>query len=624
MTENKPTRLWLAWFILPLCLAGAWIGVFMTQHHEVQLYGSEQDQAGHLWGCQESELVNCDLVNTSDWSELFGVPQFTWAIPTYLAMGLLAGLLATGRRQYGPYLFAMGTWCALYSVFLGYISYVELGYICLWCTRLYGINFVIPLLAWFSGGVSRPFEVQAGSVFAGVFLVAAVGSIGWQQAYRADLLEGTPALTALPADDEVPPPDAHTAGDAQGPCPARSFEVTTEDGNTGTVTTHPDDPWKGNPDAVVTVIEYADFECGYCKRATGQMARLYEAYKDRVLFVYKNYAMDPACNPGVNNKKHRYACEAALAGECARAQGRFWPMHDLMFKNQHQLRSTHLISYAETVGVDVDAFKTCMREKTWADAVAADGAAGKALDIHGTPRIWINEKLYRSGSSAEQMARAIEVALGTPAAQASSNASELKVTRDPVRPIPDDISEMQALEMDGLKFSIDTFEAALSDGEATSGKHQIPGTNMSWYAANDACEAAGKRMCTEEEWVSACQGVRAVDDDHNRQFADDLIEGNTYPYGDYHEPGRCWESKDHTTFRPVYTGEMPACVTKAAVYDLTGNVEEWVGDSAETAVLLGGAYNTDKDHARCYRRNDTFGAGYASMRTGFRCCSNAE
>ena len=76
--------------------------------------------------------------------------------------------------------------------------------------------------------------------------------------------------------------------------------------------------------------------------------------------------------------------------------------------------------------------------------------------------------------------------------------------------------------------------------------------------------------------------------------------------------------------RPVYTGEMPGCVTPDGVYDMTGNIEEWVGTSAEEAVLLGGAYDTPNDKARCYRRNNTFGAGYASKRTGFRCCRNAE
>jgi formylglycine-generating enzyme required for sulfatase activity len=168
---------------------------------------------------------------------------------------------------------------------------------------------------------------------------------------------------------------------------------------------------------------------------------------------------------------------------------------------------------------------------------------------------------------------------------------------------------------------MDTFEASLHDGSAVSGLHEIPALRMSWFAAKGACEKAGKRLCTEEEWVSACQNARAVDDNHNGQFADDMIEGSAYPYGDFHDEGTCWDDKPRAEFRPVYTGEMAGCVTPTGVYDLTGNLEEWAGDTPETAVLLGGAWDTAEDHARCYRRNDSFGAGYASARTGFRCCS---
>ena len=89
---------------------------------------------------------------------------------------------------------------------------------------------------------------------------------------------------------------------------------------------------------------------------------------------------------------------------------------------------------------------------------------------------------------------------------------------------------------------------------------------MSWVAANEACQAAGKRMCTEAEWLSACQNQEPIDDDENGQYADDMVEGTSYPYSDYHSRGRCWdghargslcgEDKDQPC-RPVYTGEMP-------------------------------------------------------------------
>jgi len=209
-------------------------------------------------------------------------------------------------------------------------------------------------------------------------------------------------------------------------------------------------------------------------------------------------------------------------------------------------------------------------------------------------------------------------------------AKEMAVTRKPIQPVPEDVPEMQHIQYGELDFYIDTFEASIEDdGAASTGKHQIPATRMSWFAARDACEKVGKRMCTEQEWVAACQNAAPVDDNNNGEYADDMVEGTTYPYEDFHNPSRCWDGHARGTMcgpnrdepcRPVYTGEMPGCVTETGVYDMTGNAEEWVGDSPESAVLLGGAFDTSKDHARCYRRNDTYGPGFANVRTGFRCC----
>ena len=253
--------------------------------------------------------------------------------------------------------------------------------------------------------------------------------------------------------------------------------------------------------------------------------------------------------------------------------------------------------------------------------VRQDATAGASLNIKGTPRIYINGKLYRSGTSAEAMARAIEMALGASAADAAKSAAALKETEVIDTEIPADVPLSRNITYGSHPFSIDTFEASIKDGKAYVGKHEIPAIRVSWFEAKAACEAAGKHLCTEEEWLTACQGAPTKDDDHSGHLTDDLIEGTAYPYGDYHEDGRCWEDKDRDGFRPVYTGEMPGCVSKDGVYDLTGNVEEWVGDSPENAVLLGGAWDTPEDHARCYRANDTFGPGYGSPHTGFRCCN---
>ena len=627
----RPHRAWALYLNAALMLPAIGVGVYMSRHHETQLYGGPEYQNEELVGCAEAAGVSCDIVNTSAWSELFGVPLFTWAIPTYALVFVLSLLAARGKHHYKPLVLGVGLASLAFSGFLYYISKVELGYVCLWCMRLYALNLAMPILALLSGIEKDDIPTPGNLTLpAALFAALSVGAILPQQMYRAMLLEnagGAVAKGAIKSAAEVE--NEASIADPKGPPPVIGFDITTEDGQPGRVQTDPTDAWKGNPKAKVAIVEFADFECGYCKRTGFELRRLYEHYKDDVVFVFKHFPMNPDCNSGVQNKKHADACNAAVTAVCAQEQGKFWAAHDIMFKNNHQLRPEHLQTYAKTIGLDMAKFDECRTSGRGVAKVKANAEEGKAVQIHGTPRIWINGQLYRSGQSAEQMAAAIESALGRTGDEAKQNAQAMREARREVKPIPADVPEMRQIEYGGLKFMIDTFEASIVDGKARSAKHEVPAIRSSWFSADQACKAAGKRMCTEQEWIAACQSAAPVDDDKDNQYADDLIEGTAYPFGDFHEPGLCWENHPNPSgpptgqpppWRPVYTGEMPGCVTPTGVYDLTGNVEEWVGATAATAVTLGGAFDTPDDKARCYRRNDTFGAGYSNIRIGFRCC----
>jgi protein-disulfide isomerase len=408
--------------------------------------------------------------------------------------------------------------------------------------------------------------------------------------------------------------------DPAGPAPRRSFTVQTEGNHEVTFELDEDDAWTGRKNAKVAVVMFGDLECGYCKRSSAELSRLEATYGDRVLFVFKHFAMNPDCNPGVKNRRHRDACDAAEAAVCAKEQGHFWTFHDIAYKNQHELGAEALRVYALDAGVDGAKWDACMATDASLAEIRHDGEVGRSLDIGGTPRIFINGKLYRSGTSAEVMARALEVALGASEQDAAKASASLREVEAPTAAVAEDTPATRSLTHGSLTFEMDTFEAAIEDGKAVSGRHRVPALRTSWFEAKAACAKAGRRLCTEAEWVSACQGAAAVDDNQNGQLADDKIEGTAYPYGDFYEKGRCWDAQDDAS-RPAYTGESPGCATPTGLYDLTGNVEEWAGDSPERAVLLGGAFDTSDDHARCYRRNDTFGPGYAAPRTGFRCCS---
>ncbi len=609
---------------LLLALFGVFVGGLMTWHHDTQLYGTD-DEKGELFGCQESTEVNCDIVNTSEYSEVAGVPIATLAIPFYFTVALMAGMALAGKPGFDRLLTVAGVVSFAYSMFLLYVSKTELGYVCAWCMRLYGVNLAIFLLSLIGGKQPMPTGASLGPS-AGAYVTLLILSLIGEHVYRSTLSGGSVSGVASEG--------AKLTHDPKGDAPAMSFTVETEDKNTVTFSLDPNDAWTGNAHAKVAVVMFGDLECGYCKRSSAELAKLQATYGDRVLFVFKHYPMNPDCNAGVKTRKHKDACQAAKASVCAKEQGYFWPFHDLAYKNQHRLGAEYLHTYAVQAGADGSKFDACMATDDAMNQVRHDADVGATLNIHGTPRIYIDGKLYRSGTSAGAMAKAIEIALGATPADAAKAAAAMSKTDQgfeaPITPIPADVPATRALAYGDLKFSIDTFEDAIVAGKAVSAKHQVPAMRASWFDAKAACEAAGKHLCTEEQWVSACQGARAIDDNHNKQFADDEIEGTAYPYGDYHADGRCWDGHDGTAgpapdpanpFRPVYTGELPGCATRDGVYDMTGNVEEWVGDSPETAVLLGGAYDTPEDHARCYRRNDTFGAGYASARSGFRCCS---
>ncbi|MDP2304977.1 MAG: thioredoxin domain-containing protein [Pseudomonadota bacterium] len=600
------------WLLVPLMLFGIFVGGLMTWHHDTQLYGGEEQQ-GALIGCTESAEVNCDIVNTSAYSEIAGIPIATLSIPFYATVLVLAILALRRRIGARALIVTAGAGALVYSGFLYYISTSELKYVCAWCIRLYGVNAAIVVLGLFGGKLARPDKnllVTIGGIYIGLLLLAA----GGERLYRASLTGSGGTVIADAADERE--------RDPKGDAPTLSFTVKTEDNNERTYALDADDAWTGNRDAKVAVVMFGDLECGYCKRSSAEIGRLEATYGDRVLFVYKHFPMDPACNPGVKNKKHREACLAAKASVCAQEQGVFWAFHDLAYKNQHQLGADYLRTYAVQAGSDGGAYDACMSTDAPLAKVRHDAEVGASLDVHGTPRIFVNGKLYRSGSSAEVMARAIEVALGASEAEAAKSAATLRTTGSAAEIVPADSPAQRDITFGDLKFKIDTFEGSIKAGAAVSAKHEVPALRVTWYDAKAACEKAGKRLCTEEEWVSACQNSRAIDDNGNGELADDMIEGTAYPYGDFHDDNRCWDARNADKDRPVYTGELAGCATPTGVYDLTGNVEEWAGDTPEKAVLLGGAYDTSEDHARCYRRNDTFGAGYASPKTGFRCCGN--
>ena len=140
-----------------------------------------------------------------------------------------------------------------------------------------------------------------------------------------------------------------------------------------------DSPTLGSATAPVTLVEFSDYQCPFCKRhATTVMPDIIKEFVDsgKVRIVMREFPIE---------NLHKNAKDASLAALCSNEQGKYWQMHDVLFANQKALAPDDLKKYAATLGLDTDAFNRCLDEGKYAQQVAASVSEGQKLGISGTP-----------------------------------------------------------------------------------------------------------------------------------------------------------------------------------------------------------------------------------------------
>jgi len=137
---------------------------------------------------------------------------------------------------------------------------------------------------------------------------------------------------------------------------------------------------RGPSDAPITIVEFADFECGYCSRAGDTVKQVMDRYPGKVRVVYRDFPLS----------FHQNAQPASIAARCAGAQGKYWEMHDLLFANQGALNPDNYLKWAAELGLSAEDFKKCSDDPAQAAAVQADFEAGVKLGVNGTPAFFVN------------------------------------------------------------------------------------------------------------------------------------------------------------------------------------------------------------------------------------------
>ena len=142
------------------------------------------------------------------------------------------------------------------------------------------------------------------------------------------------------------------------------------------------DPRRGGAEAVVTIVEFSDFQCPHCKTFHEQIfPALQSLYGDQVRWVFVNRFFPSG---------HPHAEKAAIGGECAAKQGKFWEYADYIFANQERLGDEVVADAASDIGLDEATYGQCLSARETASEVAADQAEAARIGVSGTPYFLVN------------------------------------------------------------------------------------------------------------------------------------------------------------------------------------------------------------------------------------------
>lgn len=168
-------------------------------------------------------------------------------------------------------------------------------------------------------------------------------------------------------------------------------------------------PSLGNKDAKVTVIEFSDFQCPFCKQLfDSTLPQLKSDYVDtgKIKFIYRHYPLTAI---------HPNALKAAMASECANDQDKFWEYHDKLFTSQDewaslaaQAASDKLKEYAQVLGLNAGNFNPCLDSDKFKDKVDEDLSDGTAAGVNGTPATFVNGVLISGAVPYTQFKSAID------------------------------------------------------------------------------------------------------------------------------------------------------------------------------------------------------------------------
>ncbi len=331
--------------------------------------------------CQINSTIDCISVIGSRYSELAGVPLATIGL-TYFILGLILSLVGASnsfsRREALVTLAPLTIISVLASLGTLSITLFLLHKWCIMCISMQLLSLATCVVTWLalcdftSGSCSAAFG-QANRKKIGTYLGAGLA-----------IFVVTFGLTSQLRNEVFPLADPEKFVND-----FRAEKVQAIDPGSS-----PRQGFQGdNPP--LRLIEFADFQCPACGFAAHQMHRLVQIYGDKIQLIFKNFPLDPTCNPAIKHPIHPFACLAAKTAYCANKQGKFQQLYDKMFDNQKDISPDNIAAWVTEVGMDLKLSDECVADPATTAALQPDMVLAEKLGLESTPTFFVGGRMVK-------------------------------------------------------------------------------------------------------------------------------------------------------------------------------------------------------------------------------------
>jgi protein-disulfide isomerase/uncharacterized membrane protein len=387
---KKPGDKRSGWFVIILGTAGLGICLYLYSLHIDLLMG--EIKSGPLCGADNG--LGCHSVASGPYSSMMGLPLASWGAIFYSTLVLLGfGGIIFWRdcgRGFLRWAFFLAIFGLAFDLYLAYTMIFRIRAVCWLCAATYAINFIIiivlvkevwrepkpriSLRAIFPGtkdaqGIDLYYRnVIKGLLIGGILLAAVVGVAGSQFLSQSLTENDRERLANIKKNLSQQKP--------------RVIEVKNR-------------PVMGADDATVTVVEFSDFLCPFCAKASRFIKLAESGTRDSTRFVFRHYPLDKSCNRKLRSNVHPGACLLAEGAVCAFEQDKFWEYHDIVFETKGNISRSVVMETASKIGLSLGEFKSCLDSGRGLKVVNEDLQAAYNAGVKSTPTLFINGRRLR-------------------------------------------------------------------------------------------------------------------------------------------------------------------------------------------------------------------------------------